>query len=171
MLQWGIFIGLSVLLIGHTLIRPHRHRFNRLVVFECLLGLIILNAQVWFRNPFSIQQIFSWFALIASLWLAWHGFSLLRRVGAPSEDIENTTRLVTAGAYRYIRHPLYASLLLLGAGILLKGVTLLTAGIFITLLVFLYATARVEEKENLEKFGDHYRQYMTATKMFLPFLV
>jgi protein-S-isoprenylcysteine O-methyltransferase Ste14 len=32
-------------------------------------------------------------------------------------------------------------------------------------------TARVEEKDNIERFGDEYLAYMKTTKMFLPFLI
>jgi protein-S-isoprenylcysteine O-methyltransferase Ste14 len=35
---------------------------------------------------------------------------------------------------------------------------------------FLIATAKVEETENLEKFGSDYAVYMKTTKMFIPFL-
>ncbi len=35
---------------------------------------------------------------------------------------------------------------------------------------FLTATARVEEAENLDKFGDQYAAYMKTTKIFIPFL-
>lgn len=34
--------------------------------------------------------------------------------------------------------------------------------------VFLYLTARAEERENLTKFGERYVEYMGRTKMFLP---
>ncbi len=36
---------------------------------------------------------------------------------------------------------------------------------------FLIATAKVEEKENVLKFGDQYVAYMKKTKMFVPFLI
>jgi len=35
---------------------------------------------------------------------------------------------------------------------------------------FLVATARVEEMENLQKFGNNYVTYMNETKMLIPFL-
>jgi protein-S-isoprenylcysteine O-methyltransferase Ste14 len=35
---------------------------------------------------------------------------------------------------------------------------------------FLLATAKVEEAENLQKFGEDYAAYMKATKRFIPIL-
>jgi len=36
--------------------------------------------------------------------------------------------------------------------------------------ILLVITARIEEKENIVYFGEPYREYMRATKMFLPFI-
>ena len=84
--------------------------------------------------------------------------------------IEKTTRLVTTGAFRYIRHPLYSSLLLLAWGVFFKNPS--WAGICLALgaTAFLVATAMVEEAENLLYFGPVYREYMRRTKMFIPYL-
>ena len=35
---------------------------------------------------------------------------------------------------------------------------------------FLVATARIEERENMNKFGDDYAAYMKTTKRFIPIL-
>jgi protein-S-isoprenylcysteine O-methyltransferase Ste14 len=37
--------------------------------------------------------------------------------------------------------------------------------------LFLVATARVEEAENLRFFGEEYQEYMKRTKMFVPYLL
>jgi len=85
-------------------------------------------------------------------------------------SIETTTNLVTSGIYEYIRHPLYSSLILLGAVTLIKNPSFLATSLFSVATVFLYATARIEEKENLLKFGEDYAVYMERTNMFIPFL-
>ena len=122
----------------------------------------------WFNNPFSIVQLFSWGFLILSLGLVIYGFYLLHQMGKPVGSFEDTTQLVVTGIYRYIRHPLYASLLYLGIGAFLKSPTLSSAGIFMAICAFLYATARVEEEENKRHFGPAYAEYMKITKMFVP---
>jgi len=99
---------------------PHSHGFFRFFVFESILALILLKLEHWFSNPFSTLQIVSWLILLSSLVLATHGFYLLRMMGRPKGGIENTTTLVMLGAYDYVRHPLYTSLLLLGWGYSLK---------------------------------------------------
>jgi protein-S-isoprenylcysteine O-methyltransferase Ste14 len=170
MIKTGIFVSLTILLLVFTLSRPHRHRFYRFIAFESILALIARNADSWFRDPFSPVHIISWVLLAGSLLLVIHGFRLLHTAGSPKGDLEETTQLVTSGAYQYIRHPLYCSLLLLGVGVFLKRPTLLDCLLLIILLISIYAAARVEERDNVIKFGRVYRAYMETTKMFIPFL-
>ena len=154
------------------------HGFYRFFAFEAILGLIVLNAPVWFRDPFSPRQLASWLLLLTSLLLAVHGFYLLRRVGQPDHGIEDptrlgiekTTRLVRRGAYRFIRHPLYASLLALAWGAFLKAPSWPGILLAVVATAALYLTARVEERENLRNFGAEYAEYMRATRMFVPFI-
>lgn len=171
MIRLVVFMILMAFLLIFTSRRPHRHRFYRFFAFGGFLGLVFMNAPMWFRDFYSPLQIVSWGFLACSLILAIHGFMLLRKVGAPREDLENTTQLVTVGAYKYIRHPLYCTLLLGGVGAFLKRPTWFGFSVFIVLAIFVYATARVEEMENSKKFGAAYKEYTENTKMFLPYLI
>ncbi len=147
------------------------HGLYRFFSFECILLLAILNLPVWFVDPLDWNQILSWILLIVSLFLAAQGFVLLRNVGKPRGDFENTSVLVEAGAYRYIRHPLYASLLALGTGVFLKDVTMTTGVLALVNGLALAATAKAEEKEMFAKFGIAYAEYTKRTKIFIPFVI
>ena len=155
------------------------HGFYRFLAFELLSALILLNVPVWFRDPLSARQLVSWFLGAASIGLAIEGFRLLRVIGRPAPTVardtnlpfENTTTLVTVGAYRFIRHPLYASLLALVWCAYLKN-PFAISGIVLALSAsgFLIATSVAEERENLMSFGVAYAAYMKRTRRFLPFL-
>jgi protein-S-isoprenylcysteine O-methyltransferase Ste14 len=148
---------------------PRSYGFFRFFAFEAILALILLNVEGWFQNPLSDHQIVSWVLLGVSLFMAVHGFYLLGKIGkAKHYNIEETTTLVMAGAYRYIRHPLYSSLLFLGWGVFFKGPSLVGIILVVAASAFVTATAKVEEKENLRKFGAAYAEYMKRTKMFIP---
>ena len=73
------------------------------------------------------------------------------------------------GAYRYIRHPLYSSIFFMGGGVFFKDPSLLGIILVLAISAFITATAKVEEQENLRKFGTDYAEYMKKTKMFIPF--
>jgi len=161
-----------------SLVVPGSHGFFRFFAWVAILGLALLNIDLWFRDPFSWHQLISWSLLVASAVLVIAGVRLLRQQGEPDEQradaalvaFEKTTTLVTTGAYRYIRHPLYSSLLFLAWGIFFKAPSWLGGLLALAATVFLAATARVEEAENIRFFGEAYREYMTRTKMFVPYL-
>lgn len=154
----------------HSFTKPQTHGFYRFFAFETILIMALANAGVWFHDPFSVFQILSWLFLSGSALLALHGYILLKSTGKPKERFEDTTVLVQAGAYHYIRHPMYASLLLLGAGVFLKRPSLVEAALLLGLLAFVTMAGRVEEEESLERFGKAYAEYMLSTKMFIPFI-
>ncbi|OGO69014.1 MAG: hypothetical protein A2Z37_02435 [Chloroflexi bacterium RBG_19FT_COMBO_62_14] len=149
---------------------PSSHGFYRFFAFESLLALVVINVSVWFRDPLSIPQLMSWILLLTSAFLAVHGFTILRREGKPSASFETTTVLVTSGVYRYIRHPLYASLLYFGWGVFFKAPSLVSGVLALGGSGFLFLTSRAEENENLNRFGTAYTGYMETTKRFIPFV-
>lgn len=182
MVQLILFAILTLLLAAlswRSLRNPRSHGFYRFFAWEAILALIILNAPVWFRDPFAWHQIISWFLLIASLLPLTLGIQLLRTRGEPNQEgrpepellaFEKTTKLVTSGVYRYIRHPLYSSLLLLNWGAFFKDISLLGELLAILATFFLILTAKADEAECLQTFGAGYQEYMKRTKMFIPFL-
>jgi protein-S-isoprenylcysteine O-methyltransferase Ste14 len=158
---------------------PRSHGFYRFFAWEAMLALILLNVEYWFRDPFSLRQIISWILLIISAFLVVHAVHLLRIVGQPnaqrSDDeaaigFEKTTQLVSVGAYKYIRHPMYSSLLFLTLGVLFKDLSWLSGIFALAATVFLVATAKIEEAEDTRFFGIAYETYIKQTKMFIPFL-
>ena len=124
----------------------------------------------------------NWAALDLPLWLRWTGASLgLVAAGlhwwshytlsdnfAPFLHIREQHTLISWGAYRWIRHPLYTAFFI-------TGLTwfLLAANWFIGLVWAGFALAVVcqvntEEMIMIEKFGEQYRRYRQSTGQFLP---
>lgn len=155
------------------------HGFYRFFAFEWIALLFFLNVHYWYNDRFSMPQLISWFSLLASLAFVLSGLFQLRRFGGwnkrPEQpenlSFENTTRLVATGIYRYVRHPMYSSLGSLAWGIFLKHMSL--TGLFITVLSngFIFATAKIEEKENIAFFGPSYIAYKKRSKMFIPYVL
>ena len=159
-----------VLLSWESLHKRRSHGFYRFFAFESILGLFLINIDYWFHEPFSAFQVVSWLLLLLSLVMVVPGFYLLRTAGRPKSGIENTTVLISRGVYKYIRHPLYSSLLFLAWGIFFKNLSFLSGGLVFVAAVFLVATAIAEESENIYEFGADYTAYMKTTKRFIPFV-
>jgi protein-S-isoprenylcysteine O-methyltransferase Ste14 len=161
---------------------PRSHGFYRFIAWECILALFFLNfinLQQWFGDPLSGRQLISWVLLIGCIIPGVFGVNLLRSQGKPAARrlqeeplvwIEKTTQLVTTGVFKYIRHPLYSSLLLLAWGVFFKRPSWVAGGVVLGATAFLLVTAKVEEMENIRYFGNVYREYMKTSKMFIPFV-
>jgi protein-S-isoprenylcysteine O-methyltransferase Ste14 len=147
------------------------HGIARFFAFESVFILVLLNIRVWFLKPLSLLQIASWILLLLSIYVVTTGYLLLKRNGKPDANFENTSLLVKSGIYKYIRHPLYLSIFLLGTGVMLKNPATAQLVLGTINLIAVYITARIEENEMVAKFGDEYRLYMTETKMFIPFIL
>lgn len=181
-LKLVLFAGASaglVYLSRVCLRSPRTHGFYRFFAWEVLLALVLLNADVWFRDPLSAHQIISWLLLMASVFMVVHGAVLLHKVGKPDQNrhddtalmgIERTTMLVKAGAFKYVRHPIYSSMLYGAWGVFFKDPSWLGGTLALAGIVFLVITAKVEEAECIRFFGPAYRTYMKETTMFVPFL-
>jgi protein-S-isoprenylcysteine O-methyltransferase Ste14 len=162
-----------------SLRRPGTHGFYRFFAWEAILGLLVLNGRFWFRDPFSRHQAVSWTLLtvcgaplvLGVRSLRAHGNQAARREGdATLLAFEKTTALVDTGIYRYIRHPLYSSLLGLAWGAFFKAPSRLGGMLAGGATAALVATAKADEAECLRFFGPAYREYMATTKRFVPFL-
>ena len=158
---------------------PRSHGFYRFFAWECILGLFLLNVYFWFQNPFAWHQLIAWTLLLASLIPLAFGVSTLKSRGKPTVKresdpsllaFERTTRLVTGGVYKYIRHPFYSSLLFLTWGIFFKNFSAAGIMLAIAATIFLVFTAKTDEAECVQFFGSAYGEYMQKTKMFIPYL-
>lgn len=169
----------GILWVSRSSIEDARfHGFYRFFAWEAILILFLMNMDYWFINPFSPRQIISWLFLILSVVLIYLGVQAFRQKGKVVQDrgderllgIEKTTELVTAGIYGLIRHPFYCSLLFLGWGIFLKNISWMAVVLTAVITFLLVETARREEGENIQFFGENYRKYMENTKRFIPYI-
>jgi len=181
-LRIGLFILCTIFFVRFSwraLGNPGSHGFYRFFVFEGLLILILRNHPYWFVDPFSLLQIISWSFLLISIFFVLYSFLLLKSRGGHAEReempenyaFENTAHIVEEGLYRYIRHPMYASLLFLGWGAFFKHISLLNVVLVLLVSTFLFAVAKVEEQENIRFFGNAYVDYMQRSRMFIPGLL
>jgi protein-S-isoprenylcysteine O-methyltransferase Ste14 len=174
-MNYYVLVGGSVFIVLFSWflsIRYKRyHGIARFFAFESIFILVLLNYKVWFINPFSPLQLVSWIIMTLAAYIAIAGFLLLKRKGKPDKNFENTSQLVKSGIYRYIRHPLYLSVFMLGTGIMLKDMGLFQVALGFVNLIAVYITSRIEEQEMIAKFDNEYRVYMKETKMFIPFIL
>ena len=76
--------------------------------------------------------------------------------------------VVRKGVFRFVRHPIYLSEILLYLGLLFLNISLAAALVWIMAILFLHYISRYEEKLLLVRFGKDYEQYMRDIPMWIP---
>ncbi len=158
---------------------PKSHGFYRFFAWELMLLLVVMSLNGWYDNAGTLDQTVSGILMGISLVLVIVGYQSLRQFGQRDDNrnegpllvFEKTTVLVTSGIFRYIRHPMYSSLIFLDWGLFFKRVSWLSGHIALLACAFLVFTALSEERENTRYFGAQYVEYMKRTRRFLPFLL
>jgi protein-S-isoprenylcysteine O-methyltransferase Ste14 len=101
-----------------------------------------------------------WAAFVVGTGVFASGLWLLRRAAAS---------MVATGPYRYVRHPVYAGLVLAALGVGLFRYSPWTVAAAIALFVILDVKRRREEAWLAERYAD-YSAYRARTRALIPFL-
>mgnify|MGYP001034431208 CR=1 FL=1 len=126
---------------------------------------VYLDIPFIFSTPFDLPlQLVGVTLKCAALSLAvWGAFSLGEFAG--DLRLKKGHRVIRAGAYRWVRHPLYAGLIFWCAGSLLFFKSFLFL-ILIALVPAIYLEAKSEEKALIAAFREEYESYRLTTGMF-----
>ncbi len=146
----------------------------RPVAFLFMLGLIVLyfiepSGSEWLFLPLPLWLRVSGVLLGAAgiLLLVWVHRTLGMQWSTTLQFKEEHT-LNTSGPYKFIRHPMYASLFLFFLGLsIVSSFWPLMALVVIFLLFFNRIMGR-EESMMIDQFGEEYRVYMKSTGRLLP---
>jgi protein-S-isoprenylcysteine O-methyltransferase Ste14 len=152
----GMEKALLFAMVPPTLLLPLAYLFTPLLSFAD------------YRQPDS----FAWLGaglMLTSLWLFWRSHADLGQNWSVSLELREGHQLVTQGVYRWIRHPMYASIWLwaLAQGMLLPN--WLAGWSMVPVFAALYFL-RIPREERMmcEAFGDQYRAYMRQTGRLFP---
>jgi len=126
--------------------------------------LIGINGPILPDNLFFISGIV--IGILIMIWAVWTmRLSNLNMI----PDLKHTSRLVTSGPYKFIRHPMYASVLFVTLLLVLNHLTLWRIGFWLVLFIDLHFKFSYEEKLLMTKFPE-YPNYKSKTKRLIPFI-
>jgi protein-S-isoprenylcysteine O-methyltransferase Ste14 len=111
-------------------------------------------------------------AVVSASLLRRHCFRMLGESFTGAVVVRPRQAIVERGAYRFVRHPSYtaAALMIIGIGLALANWASLLALAVAVAIAYGYRV-HVEERALLATLGDPYREYMSRTKRFIPFVV
>jgi protein-S-isoprenylcysteine O-methyltransferase len=121
--------------------------------------------------PFSAttQEVMATSLLVGGLVLRWAAIVTLGRFFTTDVAIHEGQRVVTAGPYRYVRHPSYSGLLLafLGLGVYF-GNWLSVVALMLPITLAVLHRIRIEEAVLLSALGPDYTAYCARTRRLVP---
>jgi len=153
------FIGLALQGLGFGVVWGVR----RSPMFSPLIDdLFVLNA---------VFQIIAVVIVAASGWLAMSAIKELGKQWSLQARLIEGHKLVKAGVYGIVRHPIYTAMLgmLLGTGLTFSHWIGLVGGV----AVFLIGTrirTRIEEQLLSDEFGDEFQEWTTRVPGLVPFV-
>jgi len=150
----------------------------RLIVVGQWLALVVAFASPRIAPAFSFRShgrvVAFWTGvamMVAGSLLRRHCFRVLGEWFTGAVTARAGQPVVTAGAYRWVRHPSYTAgaTMLLGIAVALANWLAIATVATAIALVYGYRVV-VEERALAESLGEPYRAYMRRTRRFIPFL-
>ena len=147
------------------------------IVLLCVAGLLVLYGVSpaplhWLSVP--LPGWLRWLAVglgVAALGLqVWVHDTLQKRWFADAQSSERHI-LITEGPYRWVRHPMYAALMLFFMGLSLVSAFWPFVVLAFLMIPLFHRAASREEVVMMGRFPVEYRDYMRRTARFLPRLL
>ncbi len=179
----GIVIQIVIRTPFAMAVRSKQKAAQRVSLTENILLGILTVVGIVIPLIYSVTPWLAFADYLLPVWMGWLGGGVLaaslvvfacghidlKTNWSPSLEIHQDHTLVTNGIYRYIRHPMYASQLLLSISqILLLQNWLAGPPNLVFFLVFYFLRVRAEEKMMLDTFGSQYSEYMKKTGGLFP---
>jgi protein-S-isoprenylcysteine O-methyltransferase Ste14 len=129
------------------------------------LGLDFLVFRVSTGLPAAPRYGLAAVLAVAALSLGLGALFRFRRAGTHPEPWRPTTTIVTQGAYRFTRNPMYLGMALLYAAVAVAADSVVALILIVPLLVVIrYGVIAREERYLIAKFGDEYRRYRASVR-------
>lgn len=150
----------------------HIDRRARWGVVIVAIGYSLLwQGRFWLRHPHSWQMVLAIVFFALGILLSWTSTRALGRQWRIDAGLSSDHELIMAGPYRFLRHPIYTSMLcvLLATGFVVTPLPLF----LLAIVVFVFGTeirVRIEDNLLASQFGDTFQQYRQNVPAYIPFL-
>jgi protein-S-isoprenylcysteine O-methyltransferase Ste14 len=111
--------------------------------------------------PLSMRLGILGLLLIIAVYLFIDGHSVVSHEQRPRT-------MVSSGAFRYVRHPLYLASILSYLGLTIATASLISLALLVVIVAFYSYIASYEEKLLEARFGEAYNRYKSKTGKWVP---
>jgi protein-S-isoprenylcysteine O-methyltransferase Ste14 len=165
-----------ILLVGDLLRSAARVHVSagRRLVGVLLLGIMLVAGWVledttggrlaWHPVVAALGVVVVWLGLTLHAWARW----TLARGWSPIVSPPAEAPLVETGPYAHLRHPLYAAILLAGAGTVVAHPSRATLSAMVGFGVGIMVKRRAEDRALERRFGERWRAYAARVPALVP---
>jgi protein-S-isoprenylcysteine O-methyltransferase Ste14 len=111
--------------------------------------------------PLFIRLVILTLVLIIAVYLSTSGHVVVAHGERPNS-------VVSTGAFRYLRHPLYSAAILFYLGLTVATASLISLALLVVIFLFYNYIAGYEERLMEAKFGEDYVSYKKRTGRWVP---
>jgi protein-S-isoprenylcysteine O-methyltransferase Ste14 len=111
--------------------------------------------------PLYVRLILLGLAVLCAVYLARSGHAV-------ASHHERPEGVVSTGAFRYVRHPLYLASLLFYLGLAVSTASLFSFALLVVIFFFHDYIASYEEERLFDKYGEDYGAYKKRTGKWVP---
>jgi protein-S-isoprenylcysteine O-methyltransferase Ste14 len=141
------------------------------VVIVAVAYAILWLGRFWERSPRLWQMVLAIVFFVLGGLLSWTGSRALGRQWRIDAGLSSDHELITAGPYRFVRHPIYTSMLcvLLATGFVVTPLPLFVLAIVVC-PIGTEIRVRIEDRLLASQFGDRFQEYQRAVPAYIPFV-
>ena len=141
------------------------------ILLECIAYSLLWQGHFWQRTPALWQFILSAALFVIAAVTSWTASIALGRYLRVDAALDTSHELIRSGPYRFVRNPVYTSMLCvqIATALLITPLWLFV----ISLAVFLTGTSvriRAEEKLLAGRFGEPFALYRKSVSRLIPFV-
>jgi protein-S-isoprenylcysteine O-methyltransferase Ste14 len=141
---------------------------GQLIAFFVFAIVWILDSFVLRWTASSLTGVYFYIRLLLAIVVFSLSIHLFRASHHVVAGERRPQQVVTTGIFRYLRHPLYMSAILLYLGLIIITVSIISFAFWILIFAFYNFIAGYEEKLMEMNFGDEYKSYKEKTAKWLP---
>ena len=133
---------------------------------------VVWSSRYFWTHPLELWRILTAAALAAAaLALIWSAIPALGKQWRLQAGVYEDHELVQSGAYRVVRHPIYASMLaMLFATGLITASLMACAGATVILVIGTEIRVHAEDRLLAGRFGKQFEDYRARVPAYVPFL-
>lgn len=166
------------MVVSKKIVKQNRYRdlnISNITLLVFVIAYFYANFIVIYRLSIETPHLYLFFIGIFFIVVSYIGrlyalYSMGEKSLSQNIDIPNDSQLVTTGAFKIVRNPLYLfySLEIFSLLWIVQDWTLLLLGMIN--LVSTFIRIPLEEKKLTDRFGREYIEYKNCTKRLIPFI-